>query len=157
MKTNCCNAVSVVIVDAMLLATNPLYSIIILSHPFSTPGHFLSHVLKPNHIHHCTTSLGWPTTRTPHHFFTSTGVIANHKTSSSSASSIRHPQGLPLKVKISSLQTLLPWNFWSFPLPISTTPTLTATLSPPGTLEIGPQLLLTPFGNHPLIRCSARE
>src|SRR6218665_3683584 len=44
-----------------------------------------------------------------------------------------------------------------FPLPISTTPTLTATLSPPGTLEIGPQLLLTPFGNHPLIRCSARE
>src|SRR6218665_416881 len=32
-----------------------------------------------------------------------------------------------------------------------------ATLSPPGTLEIGPELLLTPFGNSPLIRCSARE
>src|SRR6218665_1850199 len=33
------------------------------------------------------------------------------------------------------------------PLPISTTPTLAATLSPPGTLEIEPELLLTPFGN----------
>src|SRR6218665_367641 len=28
---------------------------------------------------------------------------------------------------------------------------------PPGTLEIGPELLLTPFGNTPLIRRSARE
>src|SRR6218665_3370181 len=28
---------------------------------------------------------------------------------------------------------------------------------PPGTLEIGPELLLTPFGNLPLIRRSARE
>src|SRR6218665_154334 len=35
----------------------PLYSIIILSHPFSTPGHFSSHVLQQSHIHHCTTSL----------------------------------------------------------------------------------------------------
>ena len=34
--------------------------------------------------------------------------------------------------------------FLPFPLPISTTPTLTATLSPSGTLEIGPELLLTP-------------
>src|SRR6218665_1862583 len=34
--------------------------------------------------------------------------IANHKTSSSPASSIRHPQGLPLKIKISSLKSLLP-------------------------------------------------
>src|SRR6218665_1074305 len=58
-------------------------------------------------------------------------VIANHKTSSSSASSIRHPQGLPLKIKMSSLQTLLPRPFLSFPPPVSTTPTLiTATLSP---------------------------
>ena len=47
--------------------------------------------------------------------------------------------------------------FWSFPLPISTTPTLTATLSPPGTLEIGPELLLTPLWKPPLIRRSARE
>jgi len=86
---------------------NMLYSIIILSHPFSTPGHFSSHVFQPSHINHCTTSLEWPTTWTPHHFFASTAVIANHKTSSSSASSIRHPQGLPLKIKISSLQTLL--------------------------------------------------
>src|SRR6218665_2474104 len=36
---------------------NPLYSIIILSHSFSTPSHFLSHVLQPSHIHYCTTSL----------------------------------------------------------------------------------------------------
>src|SRR6218665_3609562 len=36
---------------------NPLYSIIILSHPLSTLGHFSSHVLQPSHIHHCTTSL----------------------------------------------------------------------------------------------------
>jgi len=43
------------------------------------------------------------------------------------------------------------------PLPISTTPTLTATLSPPDTLEIGPELLLTPLCKPPLIRRSARE
>jgi len=48
-------------------------------------------IRKPSHIHHCTTSFEWPTTWTPHHFFTSTTVIANHKTSSSSASSICHP------------------------------------------------------------------
>src|SRR6218665_418006 len=36
---------------------NPLYSIIILSHPFSTLSHFPSHVLQPSYIHHCTTSL----------------------------------------------------------------------------------------------------
>src|SRR6218665_1157667 len=36
---------------------NPFYSIIILSHPFWTPGHFSSHVLQPSHIHHCTTFL----------------------------------------------------------------------------------------------------
>src|SRR6218665_1665983 len=34
-----------------------LYSIIIPSHSFSSPGHFSSHVLKPSPIHHCTTSL----------------------------------------------------------------------------------------------------
>jgi len=49
---------------------------------------------------------------------------------------------IPLKIKMSSLQTLLPWPIWSFTLPIWTTPTLTATLSPPGPLEIGPELLL---------------
>src|SRR6218665_1431559 len=32
-------------------------------------------------------------------------------------------------------------------LPISTIPTLTATLSPPGTMEIEPELLLTPLEN----------
>src|SRR6218665_1420602 len=36
---------------------NTLYSIIILSHPFSTPGHFSSHVFQPSHINHCATSL----------------------------------------------------------------------------------------------------
>ena len=38
---------------------NPLYSIIILSHPFSTPGHFSSHVFQPSHrpISYCTMSL----------------------------------------------------------------------------------------------------
>src|SRR6218665_3904086 len=40
---------------------NPLYPIILLSHPFSTP--FSSHVLQPSHIHHCTTSLECPTTQ----------------------------------------------------------------------------------------------
>jgi len=37
------------------------------------------------------------------------------------------------------------------------TSTLTATLSPPGPLEIGPELLLIPFVKPPLIRRSARE
>src|SRR6218665_2671705 len=36
---------------------NQLYSIIILSHPFSTSGYFSSHVLQRSHIHHCTSSL----------------------------------------------------------------------------------------------------
>ena len=31
------------------------------------------------------------------------------------------------------------------------------TLSPPGTLEFGPELLLTPLWKPPLIRRSARE
>src|SRR6218665_895517 len=31
--------------------------LIILSHPFSTPGHFSSHVFHPSHINHCATSL----------------------------------------------------------------------------------------------------
>src|SRR6218665_3582805 len=34
-----------------------LHPTILLSHPFSTPSHFSSHVLQPSHIHHCTTSL----------------------------------------------------------------------------------------------------
>src|SRR6218665_281800 len=38
-------------------AANPFYPIILLSHPFSTPGHSSSHVLQPSHIHHCTASL----------------------------------------------------------------------------------------------------
>src|SRR6218665_409909 len=36
---------------------NTLYSIIILSHPFSTPGHFSSLVSQRSHINHCATSL----------------------------------------------------------------------------------------------------
>ena len=84
------------------------------------------------------------------HFFTSTTVIANHKTPYSSASSNRQPPGLPLKIKISSLQTRLSWPIWSFTLSIWTTPTLTATLSPPGPLEIGPELLLTTLLENPL-------
>ena len=59
------------------------------------------------------------------------------------------PPGLPLKIKMSSLQTLLPWPIWSFTFSTWTTPTLTATLSPPGILEIGPELLLIPFGKPP--------
>ena len=59
------------------------------------------------------------------------------------------PPGLPLNIKMSSLQTLLPWPIWSFIFSTWTTPTLTATLSPPGILEIGPELLLTPFGKPP--------
>jgi len=73
---------------------NPLYPIILLSHPFSTSDHFSSHGLKPSHIHHCTRSLELPTTWPPHYFFTSTQsttIIANHKTSPSSGSSIHHP------------------------------------------------------------------
>ena len=57
------------------------------------------------------------------------------------------PPGLPLKTKMSYLQTLLPWPIWSFTFSTRTTPTLTDTLSPPGRpiLEIGPELLLTPL------------
>ena len=58
----------------------------------STPGHFSSHVLQPSHFHHWTTSLEWPATWIPHHFLTSTIVIANHKTSSSSGSYIHQPR-----------------------------------------------------------------
>src|SRR6218665_1067327 len=41
-------------------SANPFYPIILLSHPFSKPGHFSSHVLYPSHIHHSSTSLEWP-------------------------------------------------------------------------------------------------
>src|SRR6218665_1952805 len=67
------------------------------------------------------------------------------------------PRAFHSKLKSHLFKHSYPETSDHFPLPISTTPTLTATLSPPGTLEIGPQLLLTPFGNQPLIRCSARE
>ena len=68
------------------------------------------------------------------------------------------PRGLPLKIKMSSLQTLLPWPIWSFSFSVWTTHTLTFTLSPHGILEIGPELLLTPPLVTPLlIRRSARE
>ena len=131
---------------------NPLYSIIILSHPFSTPvTSHLTHVLQLSHIHHCTTSLEWPTTWAPHHFFTFKTVIANHKTSSSSGSSICHPPGAfhsILKCHLFKHSYPDPSDH-SFTLPIWTTPTLTATLSPSGILEIGPELLLTPFGKPP--------
>ena len=106
---------------------------------------------EPYPSYHCTTSLERtrPTIWAPHHFFTSTTVIANHKTSSSSASSIRQPPGLPLHIKMSYLQTLLSGPIWSCTFFTWTTSTLTATLSPPGILEIGPELLLTPFGKPP--------
>src|SRR6218665_2647430 len=38
-------------------SANPLYPILLLSHPFSTPCHFPSDVLQQSHIHSCTTSL----------------------------------------------------------------------------------------------------
>src|SRR6218665_1349032 len=38
-------------------SANPLYPIILLSHPFSTPGRLSSHVLQKSHIRHCTASL----------------------------------------------------------------------------------------------------
>src|SRR6218665_844445 len=41
--------------------THELYPILLLCHPFSTFDHFLSHLLQPSHIHHCTTSLKLPT------------------------------------------------------------------------------------------------
>ena len=55
------------------------------------------------------------------------------------------PPGLLLKIKMASLQTLLPWPIWSFTFSILTTPTLTPILSPLGILEIRPELLLTPL------------
>ena len=58
--------------------------------------------------------------------------------------------GLPLKIKMSSLQTLLSWPIWSFNFSTWRTPTLIATLSPPGILEIGSELLLTPPLENPL-------
>src|SRR6218665_2956364 len=77
-----------------------------LSRPLVT-----SHLMFSNRATSITAPRLWndlPPELTPHHFFVSTTVIANHKTSSSSGSSIRHPPGLPLKTKMSSLQTLLP-------------------------------------------------
>src|SRR6218665_1988805 len=88
-------------------------------------------------------SADWAT----HHFFASTAVIANHKTSSSPASSI-YPSipGPSTQNLISSNVAYSPTlTHLIIPLPISTTPTLTATLPPSGTLEIGPELLLTPL------------
>src|SRR6218665_1850272 len=113
-----------------------------------------SHLMFSNRAISITAPRLWndlPPELDPHHFFASTAVIANHKTSSSSASSIRHPRAFHSKLKSHLFKH-------SFPLPISTTPSLTATMSPPGTLEIGPELLLTlPLETPPLIRHSARE
>ena len=68
---------------------NPLYQVILLSHPFSTHGQFSFHVLQANHIHRCTISLEWPATWTPHFSFTSIIIIASKgKPSSLSGSSI---------------------------------------------------------------------
>jgi len=55
-------------------------NIIITIITFLDPGHYSSHVLQQTHSHHCTASLEWPATWTPHLFFTSTIIIANHKT-----------------------------------------------------------------------------
>src|SRR6218665_1203897 len=41
-------------------------------------------------------------------FFTSTIVTPKHKTSSSSCSSVCHPQGFPLETEVPPLQTLFP-------------------------------------------------
>ena len=60
------------------------------------------------------------------------------------------PLGPSTQHWMSSLPTLLPWPIWSFTLSIWTTPPLTATLFPPGILEIGPELLLTPLWRIPL-------
>src|SRR6218665_3168082 len=82
-------------------------------------------------------------------FYTSSLQITRHHL---------HPP--PLSVTPGAFHSKLKSHLFkhSFPLPISTTPTLTATLSPPGTLEIGPELLLTlPLETPPLIRHSARE
>src|SRR6218665_1527866 len=38
-------------------SANPLYPIILMSHPFWTPGQLSSHVLQKSHIRHCTPSL----------------------------------------------------------------------------------------------------
>jgi len=56
------------------------------------------------------------------------------------------PPGLLLKIKMSSLQTLLPWPSWSFTFSSWTSTTLTAALSPPAILEIRPELLLILVG-----------
>jgi len=36
-------------------SSKPLYPILHLSHPFSTLNHYSSQILRPSHIHHCTT------------------------------------------------------------------------------------------------------
>jgi len=57
--------------------------------------------------------------------------------------------GFPLKIKMSSLQTLLLLPILSFTFTIWTTPTLNSCSAPPGILEIEPGLLLTPLWKKP--------
>src|SRR6218665_2118619 len=68
------------------------------------PGHLSSHVLQKSHICHCTASVELTT----HLFFTSTIVTPNHKTSSSSCSSVCYPPDFPLETENPPLQTIFP-------------------------------------------------
>ena len=82
---------------------NPLYPIIVLSHPFRVTSQFSSHVLQPSHIH----IFGMPYNLNFALFLSLYPIIANHKTSSSSGSYIHHSPGLPFKTEMSTLQKLL--------------------------------------------------
>ena len=125
---------------------NPLYSIIILSHPFSIARSLLIS---------CSPTEPYPSL---HHVFGMTYhlnfapfLYLHHRHCQSQHIHIIYPSplGLPLKIKMSSLQTLLLWPISSFTFSIWNTLTLTATLSPPGILDIGPELPLTPFWKPP--------
>ena len=90
------------------------------------------------------------------HFFTPTTVIANRKTSSSSGSSIRHPRAFHSKLKCHLFKPSYP-DPSDHPLSSSERHpcTLTAILSPPGILEIGPEILLTPLWKVPILYVAA--
>ena len=89
------------------LPANSRYSIIILSHYYSTPGHFSSHVLQRSHIQHSTTS--WndlpPELRTISLPPAQSLPITIHRLHQPPLSVT---PDLPLTIKMSSLQTLLP-------------------------------------------------
>src|SRR6218665_3945891 len=84
---------------------SPLYPILLLPHPFSTPGHYSSRVMFSNRaisITAPTTSFELSAVRAPR-FFRSVIITENHP-SSFFGSSVCHTQGSKLNIEVSSTQ-----------------------------------------------------